>query len=192
MEIIKTICSGISPVIWLLIQIGVMVGVFGLAQWMVNRAKRADKNFDESLLYDINDQAEKVVRFLNQTIVDNLKKTNGSLTDAQKEQIHDDAIELLKDIISSDSMVVLLKTFNNDEFKIDQYLSVLIENWVRNENMTEWLPEPIIDESDITDEDDVVETGICCTCNCDNETKTTSSSKRSCSRKKKNDESSDE
>ena len=86
----------------------------------------------EEVVTSVTDIVKKVVIQLNQTKVNDLKKSQeNGLTDDQQEEIYNIAKNLVLSFINSDQMNILCNYFNNAN--IDDILKLLIENAVSAE-----------------------------------------------------------
>lgn len=149
MNFLEGLITYAMPAITILIQVGICA-VIVIGIMFLNKALKS-KGIDifNNQLINIEDLVLKVVKYLNQTVVDKLKEESedGKLTDEQIAEIQNNALSTVMKLLNSDTMTALAEKYG--EQYID-YLKVLIENAVvqakEEKNQLEYIePLPLIE-----------------------------------------------
>lgn len=128
MNYIQEIFTWLTPALEVVLQVGVCIVVFMLIVYVNNLLKERGIDITKSTSIDLENLIIKVVRYINQTVVDNMKEQseNGKLTDSQIADVKNKALSMIYELINSDMMNYLIDNFNDYE----PYVEMLIENAV--------------------------------------------------------------
>lgn len=146
------IISYVYPVLTVIIQVAVCVGIGVLVKYLITLLQSKGIGFTDSEISNIEYTVNRVVRYMNQTIVNNMKEqsADGKLTEDQIYEIQNKALNLITGILSTDAVNALLQRYG--ENYVD-YIKVLIENAVidEKEDSQYMIPEIILNDSDTSD-----------------------------------------
>ena len=146
------IISYVYPVLTVIIQVAVCVGIAVFVKYLITLLQSKGIGFTDSEISNIEYTVNRVVRYMNQTIVDNMKEqsVDGKLTEDQIYEIQNKTLSLITGILSTDAVNALLQRYG--ENYVD-YIKVLIENAVidEKEDSQYMIPEIILNDSDTSD-----------------------------------------
>ena len=135
-------------VLIILIPIVILIGV-GCATWLIIKFIKS-KNIDitDKEIESIQNIVLKVVKYLNQTVVDKLKESSedGKLTPEQANNVREEALQMIYELLGDDRVQELINKNETIE-GLTEFLYVLIENSVieaKAESMIAVEAEPII------------------------------------------------
>lgn len=135
-------------VLIILIPIAILIGV-GCATWLIIKFIKS-KNIDitDKEIESIQNIVLKVVKYLNQTVVDKLKESSedGKLTPEQANNVREEALQMIYALLGDDRVQELIDKNETIE-GLTEFLYVLIENSVieaKAESMIAIEAEPII------------------------------------------------
>ena len=135
-------------VLIILIPIVILIGV-GCATWLIIKFIKS-KNIDitDKEIESIQNIVLKVVKYLNQTVVDKLKESSedGKLTPEQANNVREEALQMIYELLGDDRVQELINKNETIE-GLTEFLYVLIENSVieaKAESMIAIEAEPII------------------------------------------------
>ena len=135
-------------VLIILIPIAILIGV-GCATWLIIKFIKS-KNIDitDKEIESIQNIVLKVVKYLNQTVVDKLKESSedGKLTPEQANNVREKALHMIYALLGDDRVQELIDKNETIE-GLTEFLYVLIENSVieaKAESMIAIEAEPII------------------------------------------------
>lgn len=128
MNYIQEIFTWLTPALEVVLQVGVCIAVFMLIAYVNKLLKERGIDITKSTSIDLENLVTKVVRYINQTVVDNMKdrSENGKLTDSQIADVKNKALSMIYELINSDMMNYLVDNFDDYE----PYIEMLIENAV--------------------------------------------------------------
>ena len=129
MEFLTQILTYLYPILTVLIQVGICVAIVGLVGYILKILKSKGIDLINSDLVDVEGIVTKVVRYLNQTIVDKMKEASedGKLTDEQINEIQNKALDLIYKLLDSSTMDSLISKYGEN---YTEYIKILIENSV--------------------------------------------------------------
>lgn len=135
-------------VLIILIPIAILIGV-GCTTWLIIKFIKS-KNIDitDKEIESIQNIVLKVVKYLNQTVVDKLKESSedGKLTPEQANNVREEALQMIYALLGDDRVQELIDKNETIE-GLTEFLYVLIENSVieaKAESMIAVEAEPII------------------------------------------------
>ena len=137
MEFLTQILTYLYPILTVLIQVGICAAIVGLVGYILKILKSKGIDLINSDLVDVEGIVTKVVRYLNQTIVDKMKEASedGKLTDEQINEIQNKALDLIYKLLDSSTMDSLISKYGEN---YTEYIKILIENSVvdaRNDDL---------------------------------------------------------
>ena len=129
MEFLTQILTYLYPILTVLIQVGICVAIVGLVGYILKILKSKGIDLINSDLVDVEGIVTKVVRYLNQTIVDKMKEASedGKLTDEQINEIQNKALDLIYKLLDSSTIDSLISKYGEN---YTEYIKILIENSV--------------------------------------------------------------
>lgn len=129
MEFLTQILTYSYPILTVLIQVGICVAIVGLVGYILKILKSKGIDLINSDLVDVEGIVTKVVRYLNQTIVDKMKEASedGKLTDEQINEIQNKALDLIYKLLDSSTIDSLISKYGEN---YTEYIKILIENSV--------------------------------------------------------------
>lgn len=129
MEFLTQILTYLYPILTVLIQVGICAAIVGLVGYILKILKSKGIDLINSDLVDVEGIVTKVVRYLNQTIVDKMKEASedGKLTDEQINEIQNKALDLIYKLLDSSTMDSLISKYGEN---YTEYIKILIENSV--------------------------------------------------------------
>lgn len=137
MEFLTQILTYLYPILTVLIQVGICAAIVGLVGYILKILKSKGIDLINSDLVDVEGIVTKVVRYLNQTIVDKMKEASedGKLTNEQINEIQNKALDLIYKLLDSSTMDSLISKYGEN---YTEYIKILIENSVvdaRNDDL---------------------------------------------------------
>lgn len=129
MEFLTQILTYLYPILTVLIQVGICAAIVGLVGYILKILKSKGIDLINSDLVDVEGIVTKVVRYLNQTIVDKMKEASedGKLTDDQINEIQNKALDLIYKLLDSSTIDSLISKYGEN---YTEYIKILIENSV--------------------------------------------------------------
>ena len=124
------------PIVVGLIQVLIVLAII----WLINAVvtyfcTKKGINISEDMSETINEKIATVVRYVNQTIVDDMKKkNNGVLTNEEQVKVMETATNLITRILSEDEIESIAKKYN---IPVDEALKMLTEVQVRESKLYE-------------------------------------------------------
>lgn len=129
MEFLTQILTYLYPILTVLIQVGICVAIVGLVGYILKILKSKGIDLINSDLIDVEGIVTKVVKYLNQTVVDKMKDASedGKLTDEQISEIQSKALDLIYKLLDSSTIDSLISKYGEN---YTEYIKILIENSV--------------------------------------------------------------
>lgn len=129
MEFLTQILTYLYPILTVLIQVGICVAIVGLVGYILKILKSKGIDLINSDLVDVEGIVTKVVKYLNQTVVDKMKEASedGKLTDEQIYEIQSKALDLIYKLLDSSTIDSLISKYGEN---YAEYIEILIENSV--------------------------------------------------------------
>ena len=129
MEFLTQILTYLYPILTVLIQVGICVAIVGLVGYILKILKSKGIDLINSDLVDVEGIVTKVVKYLNQTVVDKMKEASedGKLTDEQISEIQSKALDLIYKLLDSSTIDSLISKYGEN---YTEYIKILIENSV--------------------------------------------------------------
>ena len=129
MEFLTQILTYLYPILTVLIQVGICVAIVGLVGYILKILKSKGIDLINSDLVDVEGIVTKVVKYLNQTVVDKMKDASedGKLTDEQISEIQSKALDLIYKLLDSSTIDSLISKYGEN---YTEYIKILIENSV--------------------------------------------------------------
>lgn len=119
LDVLTNIGASCGTIILILIGSLILYGLKLLCKKMGIAIK--DTDYDAILAI-----VKQVIRYFDQTYVDSIKKANGSLTKEQQKDIKEKALNMVKELLTTEQVQYLLKKYELDD--IDKIIDVLIES----------------------------------------------------------------
>ena len=131
MEFLNQLLTYLYPILTVLIQVGICVAIVGIVGYIIKSLKSKGIDLINTNLIDVETIVTKVVKYLNQTVVDKMKEAsdNGKLTDEQITEIQDKALDLIYKLLDSNTIDSLISKYGEN---YTEYIKILIENSVVN------------------------------------------------------------
>ena len=129
MEFLTQILTYLYPILTVLIQAGICVAIVGLVGYILKTLKSKGIDLINSDLVDVEGIVTKVVKYLNQTVVDKMKDASedGKLTDEQISEIQSKALDIIYKLLDSSTIDSLISKYGEN---YTEYIKILIENSV--------------------------------------------------------------
>ena len=129
MEFLTQILTYLYPILTVLIQAGICVAIVGLVGYILKILKSKGIDLINSDLVDVEGIVTKVVKYLNQTVVDKMKDASedGKLTDEQISEIQSKALDIIYKLLDSSTIDSLISKYGEN---YTEYIKILIENSV--------------------------------------------------------------
>lgn len=129
MDFINQLLTYLYPILIVLIQVGICIVIVGLVGYILKVLKSKGIDLINNDLIKVEDVVVKVVKYLNQTVVDGMKEASddGKLTDEQISDIQSKALDLIYKLLDSNAIKSLISKYGEN---YTDYIKVLIENSV--------------------------------------------------------------
>ena len=129
MDFINQLLTYLYPILIVLIQVGICITIVGFVGYILKVLKSKGIDLINNDLIKVEDVVVKVVKYLNQTVVDGMKEASddGKLTDEQISEIQSKALDLIYKLLDSNTIKSLISKYGEN---YTDYIKVLIENSV--------------------------------------------------------------
>lgn len=125
MDFFQTLWAYANPVLCIIIEVVIALGMFAGLVYIYKTVSRHVGTSSDTW-FSIEDKFIQVVRYFNQTLVDNWKSESGKLTTEQIEDVQNKAISMIESLLTCKEIEYLMNKYDsyNDAIKL------LLENAV--------------------------------------------------------------